>query len=532
VASKGTLLGGRYRVVGTLGAGGMATVFLCEDERLGREVAVKRLHAHSPTQTARRFMREAKLGASLNHPNLVTVYDTVTDEDAVLIVMELVRGESLADALRRGPLGTDRALGMVRDLAGALDHAHGHGVIHRDVKPANVLLREDGMTKLVDLGIATAADHTRITQSGILLGTAAYMAPEQLDGREVGPATDRYALAVLAFEALSGARARSGRTPLEIAHQIANDGPPDLREVWDKAPPEAAEVLCRAMAIDPEDRPGSAGELADELEKALEGAGDTSTEPTRKVGPSATLAGAGAAGAVAGAAAAADRAGTGDGHGDAKPTPVAGRREPPRPPTTQRGDRPPPPPPRRGAALRAQPAGRGRSRALPVALALIFLALAAVVAVAALSGGGDDGNERTADSGRQQQAGKPKEQKQDQAEEPQAQQPAAPAPAEEQVSSGQGTDAAGGAQLNDQGYSRMQQGDYAGAVPILREAVASWPEDSRDINYAYALFNLGKSLNRSGNPGAAIPYLEKRLTWDNQRETVQAELDMARRSAG
>src|SRR5918999_6554938 len=183
VDSKESLLGGRYKVLSTLGAGGMATVFLCRDERLGREVAVKRLHAHSPEQTAQRFVREAKLGASLNHPNLVSVYDTVTDEEGVLIVMELVRGESLADTLRRGPLDTEPALAVVRDVADALDHAHSHGVVHRDIKPANVLLRDDGMTKLVDLGIATAADQTQITQSGFVLGTAAYMAPEQLDGR-------------------------------------------------------------------------------------------------------------------------------------------------------------------------------------------------------------------------------------------------------------------------------------------------------------------------------------------------------------
>src|SRR5215210_6207614 len=136
----GTLsFAGRYRVVRRLGAGGMATVYLAEDERLGRRVAVKRLHADSPEDVAQRFAREARLGASLNHPNLVSVYDTVTDDDGVLIVMELVRGESLADALREGPLETEDALAVVRDVASALDHAHSHGVVHRDVKPANVL---------------------------------------------------------------------------------------------------------------------------------------------------------------------------------------------------------------------------------------------------------------------------------------------------------------------------------------------------------------------------------------------------------
>src|SRR5215212_3832526 len=124
VQTKGALLAGRYRVVAPLGSGGMATVLLCEDERLGRRVAVKRLHADSPDDVARRFTREARLGASLNHPNLVSVYDTVTDAESVLIVMELVEGETLRSALARGPLPRERALSMLRDVASALDHAH------------------------------------------------------------------------------------------------------------------------------------------------------------------------------------------------------------------------------------------------------------------------------------------------------------------------------------------------------------------------------------------------------------------------
>jgi eukaryotic-like serine/threonine-protein kinase len=497
VDSKGSVLGGRYRVVRMLGAGGMATVFLCEDEKLGRPVAVKRLHAHSPEQTAQRFVREAKLGAFLNHPNLVSVYDTVTDEEGVLIVMELVRGESLAEALRDGPLETERALTMVRDVASALDHAHSHGVVHRDIKPANVLLREDGMTKLVDLGIATAADVTRITQSGILLGTAAYMAPEQLEGGEAGPATDVYALAVVAFEALSGSRARSGRTPMEIAHQIATDGPPDLREVWAESPDEAAEVLCRGMARDPADRPASAGELASELEEALEGAGETG--PTRKLtGPAATAGlGAGAAGAER-----------------------AGEREDP-------GWGPEPRPDRR-AALRPARRARRSPPALPIALALIFLALATVVAVAALSGGGDEGEQRAADSGGQDGARQPAKQKKKQpAEEPQA----APAPApEEPPSAPEG--GAGGKQLNDQGFALMQQGRYDEAIPVLEKAVASFPQGTSDLTYAYALFNLGRSLRLAGRPDEAIPVLERRLRIPNQTGTVRRELKAAEKEAG
>src|SRR4051812_21012374 len=161
----------------------MASVLLCEDERLGREVAVKRLHADSPVDVERRFKREAKLGASLNHPNVVSVFDTATDDEGVLIVMEYVDGHPLSQLVRHGPLRPEEVCRIVSDIGDALDHAHAQGVVHRDVKPGNVLIREDGVTKLADLGIATAADDTRITRSGIVLGTAAYMAPEQLDGR-------------------------------------------------------------------------------------------------------------------------------------------------------------------------------------------------------------------------------------------------------------------------------------------------------------------------------------------------------------
>ena len=266
----------------------MASVLLCQDERLGRQVAVKRLHADSPADVEQRFVREARLGALLNHPNVVTVYDTATDSEGVLIVMEYVAGEALSLTLKRGPLRSERVGLMVRDLGAALDHLHGHGVVHRDVKPGNVLLRNDGVTKLVDLGIATAADQTRITRSGMVLGTASYMAPEQLDGGEAGPATDIYALSVVAYEALTGQRARSGRTPMEIAHRIATEPPPDLRERLPGTPAAAAHLLEQGMARDPAERPGSAGELSSRLARALEEpatAQETSTAVTRRGAP-------------------------------------------------------------------------------------------------------------------------------------------------------------------------------------------------------------------------------------------------------
>jgi eukaryotic-like serine/threonine-protein kinase len=474
VGAQDSVLGGRYRVKRVLGSGGMATVFLCEDERLGRAVAVKRLHAHSPEETAQRFAREAKLGASLNHPNLVSVFDTVTDDEGVLIVMELVEGENLATALRRGPLATREALSVVRDVAAGLDHAHGHGVVHRDIKPANVLLRGDGVTKLVDLGIATAADQTKITRSGIVLGTAAYMAPEQLDGSETGPATDIYALAVVAYEALSGKRARQGRTPIEIAHQVATEGPPDLQEVWSEAPSDAAAVLCRGMARDPVERPQSAGELADDLEHALNGAG--ATRPTRR-------------------------------------TPAPATPPPAEPPIRTFGGPSPRP-------------NRGRSWVAPVA-ALLAAAAAVIVAVALSTGGGGDNKRAQSSAPKQQQtsASKPK-QDTSQAAQPQPTEPT-PAP------SGNPAGPAEGARLDAQGFQLIQQGKYAEAVPLEQKAVASFPDGDTSPNHAYALFNLGTALNRSGHPREAIPYLEKRLSFSNDRRgVVKKELKAAQKAAG
>src|SRR3954470_23257976 len=269
VGAESSLLAGRYRVERRLGRGGMAAVYLAHDEKLDRQVAVKRLHSDSPEDAARRFAREAKLGASLNHPNLVWVFDAVADDEGVLIVMEYVEGTTLARELERGPLRPRRAALVIQGIARALDHAHEHGVVHRDVKPANVLLGKNGAIKLADLGIASAAEHTRITRSGVVLGTASYMAPEQLDGRRASPASDIYSLATVAFEALTGVKARRGRTPVELAHTIATAPPPDLREEWQHAPAAAADALTRGMARERVDRQETACELATELADAL-----------------------------------------------------------------------------------------------------------------------------------------------------------------------------------------------------------------------------------------------------------------------
>src|SRR5215207_1827206 len=570
----------------------MASVLLCEDERLGRRVAVKRLHADSPIDVELRFNREAKLGASLNHPNLVSVFDTATDDEGVLIVIEYVEGEPLSRMLRRGPLRPEEVSAMVRDLGDALDHAHAQGIVHRDVKPSNVLIREDGLTKLADLGIATASDGTKITRSGTVLGTAAYMAPEQLDGRAAGPAADVYALAAVSFEALSGKRPREGRTPMEIAHRIATEGAPDLRDVWPTAPKAAARALQHAMAREPKDRPASAGEFARELCEALEEpprektrrtrrfrrrGGDAAAAPAAAAGVAPIGAGAAAAGPAAAAAdtrapadmrAPADTPAPADTRAPADtpapaPAPAAdakplSRRRAASPPASAPPAASPAPAAASAAPLRsgkggggaATPgratAGRRRRNVTAFVLAAIFVALAVATVFGAVLSGGDDessspsraerapAQREPAPKKKQPEPQAKKQSKQEQPAEQPAEPPAAaPAPAPEEQPSGTASyDPARGSALNDEAFVLMKQGDYAAAVPKLQEAVQLFPPESTDIHYAYTLFNLGKSLRSVGRPDEAIPYLEQRLQWNAQTATVQQELDLARQQAG
>src|SRR5919199_3758496 len=170
----------RYRVVRRLGVGGSGAVFLAHDERLSRDVAVKRLHGAEVTaDTARRLRREARVMAALRHSGLVTVYDMLTDEDDLLLVMEYVHGETLADVLADAPLEWDRIAGLLDEVGAALDYVHEQGVVHRDLKPSNILVATSGRVKIADLGLATAAEITNITPPGTVIGTPAYMAPEQ-----------------------------------------------------------------------------------------------------------------------------------------------------------------------------------------------------------------------------------------------------------------------------------------------------------------------------------------------------------------
>jgi tetratricopeptide (TPR) repeat protein len=462
----------------------MATVLLAEDERLGRKVAIKRLHAESPEDTARRFRREARLGASLNHPNLVAVFDILSSDEGVLIVMEYVEGETLRDALERGPLPPARAIEVLRGLAAALDHAHAEGIVHRDVKPSNVLLGPDGRVKLADLGIATAVEDTRITMSGTVLGTAAYMAPEQLEGHEPGPSVDVYALAVLAWESLSGRRAYEGRTPLEIAHRKAAEAPPLLSEAWPDAPPAVVAVLARAMGHDLSARPVTASALVEALAEAL--------EPVAR-------------------------------RAKAPPPPPA-RRDPAALDTAPRSR--PPTPPVYARHVRAR-----RSWLAPVLVAAAVLAVAAIALASAGGGGSSKPARHAASAPKKHRSAAAKHRSAGQAQ----QAPAAAAPpagSSYQVPQPAGSDPAAGQRLNTQGKALSDAGRYREAIPVLESAIRSFPPGTTDIDYAYSLFNLGHALLKAGRAADAVPVLEERLKNPNQRATVQAELDAARAAAG
>jgi serine/threonine protein kinase len=357
--------GGRYRVVRRLGSGGMAAVVLAEDERLERLVALKRMHSEMDPGLAERFSREARLGASLNHPNVVRVFDVFEEgeEPVTTLVLEYVDGENLAQALRRGPLPPARALRVLEPLAEALDHAHVNGVVHRDVKPANVLIGKDGTVKLSDLGIATGGGMPRVTSSEAVIGSAPYMAPEQLAGDEATAAADIYALATVAFEALSGRRARTGDSPMAIVHQVANHPAPELTEAWAEAPQRASDVLRRGMADKPEDRPESASRLIGDLGAALR----------------------------AGSAPAQERAAPAAPPPAPTPTPL-----PPTPTPTPTPPTPPPPaesPPAESPPAESPPAEsprRRRGRAGAVIAGLAALAVVAAIALVALLGGGEE----------------------------------------------------------------------------------------------------------------------------------------------
>jgi serine/threonine-protein kinase len=276
----GELIAGRYRLGDRLGVGGMSTVQLAFDERLEREVAVKLLAEHlaEDPQFISRFQREAQAAARLIHPNIVQVYDSGFDDQSSrhFIVMEYVRGQSCAEILReRGYLDVTEAVSIIEQACQGLDYAHRHGVIHRDVKPGNLLVSEDNAVKLADFGIAKAAEQSSITQVGSVLGTAAYLAPEQARGEEAGPAADIYSLGVVAYQLLAARLPYEAASLNELALKQQQEVPPRVDELNGEVQPPLGYAIARALHPDPGTRYPDALAMAHALKDGALGIGST-----------------------------------------------------------------------------------------------------------------------------------------------------------------------------------------------------------------------------------------------------------------
>jgi serine/threonine protein kinase len=267
----GELIAGRYELEKLVGSGGMSNVFRAHDRLLERTVALKILHEQYTRDEdyVERFRREARAVAQLAHPNIVTVIDRGEQEGRQFIVFEYVDGENVKELLNRGPLEAREAIRLALQVARALSFAHERGLVHRDVKPQNVLLNEDGQAKVTDFGIARSLDVHGVTQTGTVLGTSDYIAPEQARGQKVDPKTDIYSLGVVLYELLSGEVPFSGDNFVAVAMRHVNDPVPSVLDRRPDCPVRLGLAIQRAMSKDPEDRFESMGDFVVELEACL-----------------------------------------------------------------------------------------------------------------------------------------------------------------------------------------------------------------------------------------------------------------------
>jgi serine/threonine protein kinase len=263
---------GKYRILAEIGRGGMGVVYKAHDTTLDCPVAIKVLDPllARDQEFVQRFLREARATARLRrHPHIVTILDVGQAGGYSFIVMEHLEGRSLVEIIRReGPLPPERVARLVGQVADALDYAHAHGVIHRDVKPGNVIVTADDHAVLTDFGVARSMEGTRVTQSGVMIGTPAYMSPEQVKGQPVGPAADVYALGVVTYEMLGGRPPFEGETP-HVLFAHAYEPPPPLRQVNPRVPEGVAAAVHKALAKDPRQRYLSAGAFAEALRQAV-----------------------------------------------------------------------------------------------------------------------------------------------------------------------------------------------------------------------------------------------------------------------
>jgi eukaryotic-like serine/threonine-protein kinase len=480
----------RYEPLRHIATGGMASVWCARDRALGRNVAIKLLadrFAHDDG-AMERFMREARAAARLSgHPNVVMIYDVGetgaldAEPSRAFIVMEYLAGGTVADALRVDSVRRVHAVKWVHEAASALDYAHSRGVLHRDIKPANLLLDGDRVLHVADFGIARLGTEDTITATGEVLGTASYLAPERALGRPATDASDRYSLAVAAYELLVGERPFTATHFAVQARQHVEDAPPAASERNRALPPAVDAVLARGMAKRPEQRWASAQDFAQALEAALT---EPATRPFR------------AAAVAPGVARATRRAAPVAASAPRTVPPAAGRR-----------------PRRRGARVPA------------------LAALAAGVAVAAIVAGslGSGPAHSTAST---IAARRPPAKTHHKASAPRPKSPAPKHPSGTVTATPAAatTPAPVADTLEARGHQLMVSGNYSAAIPVLRQAVAAAPRSS--LIYAYALYDLGRSLRLAGDPKDAVAVLYQRLQIPNQTETVREQLQLALRSLG
>ncbi len=482
----------RYEPLRHIASGGMASVWCARDHALGRNVAIKLLaerFAHDEA-ASERFMREARAAARLSgHPNVVMIYDVsesvpVDDDPArAFIVMEYLAGGTVADALRVDSVRRVHAVKWVHEASCALDYAHSRGVLHRDIKPANLLLDRDRVLHVADFGIARLGTEDTITTTGEVIGTASYLAPERALGRPATDASDRYSLAVAAYELLVGERPFTASHFAVQARQHVEDPPPPASERNRALPPAVDAVLARGMAKRPEQRWPTAQDFAQALEVAL-------SEPATKAFRAA---------APVGAA----------GRSPRRATPAAAAR--PRTARPAPGTSPSP----------AGPARPRRRSRVPALAALAAGAAVAAIAIGTLGGG--SGSPPARDSAAASSAVRPATHARATPSKPATTHPTnttvtvTPAAAT--------TPAPVADTLEARGHQLMADGQYSAAIPILRQAVAAAPHSS--LTYAYALYDLGRSLRLAGDPKDAVTVLYERLQIPNQTDVVRQQLQLA-----
>jgi eukaryotic-like serine/threonine-protein kinase len=447
MAARTEVLPPRYRSPRRIGSGAMGDIYVATDDLLGREVAIKVLADRYAADAGirQRFKREGLAAARISgEPGAITIFDVGDWEDRPFIVMEYLAGGSLDDRIRsEGAQRPARVLPWLEQAASALDAAHRHGIVHRDVKPANLLLNDRGEVRVADFGIASAAGMDSMTVTGTVLGTAGYLAPEQAMGERATPASDLYALAVVAYELLSGERPFESESPTAEAAAHVNAPVPSIAERCENLPPEVDPVFQRALAKDPARRYGSAREFVADLRDAL----------SRSAGTTAVLA----------------------------PAPAPQRRPP--------------------------------AYLLPLVLILAAGVTGAIVAAIVTNGDSSPTVVTRTVAG----PGGTTTVRQTVTHQTTAAAPAPPPPPPPAAAS------ADGHTLNDNGYTLMQQGNYAGALPLLQQAVQKLAGTGpTDLYEGYANYNLGYTLWKLGRCNEAVAYLKRAEKLEPDRSEPRA----------